>query len=145
MPKRASCHHCIRRMRSASSDEGLVWTVEDCKKELRGASVPFAARGSAPAASAEPVPFIQSRLEMRLSAIRVILSRACRDLLAQSGGLANRPERAVISKLEHSLHHRRRRSAEARHVKRRTGSHLHGSLAKLARAPCMALSTSTAR
>src|SRR6266576_4155740 len=103
MPNRASCHHLIRRARSASSGEGLVWTSEECKNELRGAGVPFAARGSTPAASAEPVPFIQSRLEMQLSAIRVILSRACGDLPALSRGLANSPEPAAITANSNAL------------------------------------------
>src|SRR2546421_12886280 len=66
MPKRASCHHFMRRMRSASLADGAVAAcagVDDCPKpstELKG---------SVAAAKTEPLPIIQSRRDVVLRVI----------------------------------------------------------------------------
>src|SRR6516225_9720495 len=67
MPKRASCHHFMRRARSASAaDAELVWAASVCGNRA------LAAMGAtAVAASADAVPFNHVRRVILLSDILV--------------------------------------------------------------------------
>jgi hypothetical protein len=71
MPKRASCHHFMRRWRLASSAEGAVVACagpDDCAKP----SAEF--NGSEATAKAEPVPIIQSRRDVLMAVINASFS-----------------------------------------------------------------------
>src|SRR5690242_4338649 len=94
MPKRASCHHFIRRARSASLESGFACAGVEFKRASEGALSPLAPRGSIPAARAVPVPIIQPLREIRLSRIRfcpfqVVQRFSCRKLKGAAGGLAS--------------------------------------------------------
>src|SRR6202030_570562 len=65
IPKRASCHHCMRRARSASCA-----LLGFCGKLVSAPEKIGAAPAEAPSASEAPVPASQSRRGMRLDLMR---------------------------------------------------------------------------
>src|SRR5262249_61660872 len=75
MPKRASCHHFMRRKRSASSAgaAGFVWLCVGSANVSGTESRGRADDGRPAAVIREPVPMIQSRREVRCVGIRSVL------------------------------------------------------------------------
>src|SRR5438128_3682412 len=92
IPNRASCHHFMRRARSASLPAGdeLLCNADEVPN-IRSAALPEKFTGKAAPASAELVPVIHSRLVVRFFVMSLSLCRKFQLLPARLDGGGETP------------------------------------------------------